>query len=123
MADPAASGESGAYVFKPHERPFMPGSPASPDHPAPRKFGYLLIGLYLAIIAGFQNGLLIANLTVLQGHLDLTPVDTGWVTVAYNMTNACMSILLYKSRQQRSEEVRGGKRCVSTGKSRWSPTH
>ncbi|SNS64904.1 MFS transporter [Sphingopyxis indica] len=100
MADPAASGESGAYVFKPHERPFMPGSPASPDHPAPRKFGYLLIGLYLAIIAGFQNGLLIANLTVLQGHLDLTPVDTGWVTVAYNMTNACMSILLYKSRQQ-----------------------
>src|SRR3546814_5171171 len=75
MADPAASGESGAYVFKPHERPFMPGSPASPDHPAPRKFGYLLIGLYLAIIAGFQNGLLIANLTVLPGHLDLTPVD------------------------------------------------
>lgn len=90
----------GGYVFKPHERPFMPGSPASPDHPVLRKVGYLLIGLYLAIVGGFQNGLLLANLTAMQGHLGLTPVDSGWVTVAYNMTNACMSILLYKSRQQ-----------------------
>ena len=101
MADhaaPAAAG--GAYVFKPHERPIMPGSPASPDHPVGRKIGYFVIGLYLAIVGGFQNGLLIANLTVLQGHLDLTPADAGWVTVSYNMTNACMSILLYKSRQQ-----------------------
>lgn len=32
--------------------------------------------------------------------MDLTPAEGGWVTVAYNMTNACMSILLYKSRQQ-----------------------
>ncbi|KAB2849912.1 MAG: MFS transporter, partial [Sphingopyxis terrae] len=77
-----------------------PGSPASPDHPVGRKIGYFVIGLYLAIVGGFQNGLLIANLTVLQGHLDLTPADAGWVTVSYNMTNACMSILLYKSRQQ-----------------------
>src|SRR3546814_4967391 len=98
MADPAAPATG--YVFKPHERPFMPGSPASPDHPVRRKIFYFLIGLYLAIVGGFQNGLLVANLTAMQGHLDLTPVDAGWVTVAYNMTNACMSILLYKSRQQ-----------------------
>ena len=88
------------YVFKPHERPFMPGSPASPDHPRARKIGYLLIGIYLAIIGGMTNGMLIANLTAIQGHMDLTPAEGGWVTVAYNMTNACMSILLYKSRQQ-----------------------
>jgi len=101
VADPAApAAAGGAYVFKPHERPIMPGSPASPDHPVGRKIGYFVIGLYLAIVGGFQNGLLIANLTVLQGHLDLTPADAGWVTVSYNMTNACMSILLYKSRQQ-----------------------
>ncbi|KAB2856331.1 MAG: MFS transporter, partial [Sphingopyxis terrae] len=90
MADPAApAAAGGAYVFKPHERPIMPGSPASPDHPVGRKVGYFVIGLYLAIVGGFQNGLLIANLTVLQGHLDLTPADAGWVTVSYNMTNAC----------------------------------
>ncbi|WP_374524820.1 MFS transporter [Sphingopyxis sp.] len=97
---PPAAAASGEYVFKPHERPFMPGSPASPDHPVLRKVGYFLIGVYLAIIGGFTNGLLIANLTGLQGHMDLTPAEGGWVTVAYNMTNACMSILLYKSRQQ-----------------------
>lgn len=90
----------GEYVFKPHERPFIPGSPASPDHPTLRKVGYFLIGVYLAIVGGFTNGLLIANLTTLQGHMNLTPAEGGWVTVAYNMTNACMSILLYKSRQQ-----------------------
>lgn len=97
---PPTAARPGEYVFKPHERPFMPGSPASPDHPTLRKVGYFLIGVYLAIIGGFTNGLLIANLTTIQGHMDLTPAEGGWVTVAYNMTNACMSILLYKSRQQ-----------------------
>ena len=91
---------AGGYVFKPHERPIMPGSPANPDHPSRRKLGYLLIGLYLAIVGGFQNGLLLANITALQGHLDLTPVEAGWVTATYSMTNACMSILLFKVRQE-----------------------
>jgi hypothetical protein len=78
----------------------MPGSPANPDHPVRRKVAYFLIGLYLAIVGGFQNGLLLANLTALQGHLDLTPVESGWVTATFSMTNACMSILLYKMRQE-----------------------
>ena len=95
-----AARPSGGYVFKPHERPILAGSPATPDHPAERKAGYLLIGVYLAVLGGLQNGLLLANLPVLQGHLALTPVESGWVTVAYNMTNACMSILLFKLRQQ-----------------------
>jgi hypothetical protein len=89
-----------SYVFKPHERPFMEGSPATPDHPPTRKLAYFLIGIYIAMAGGFQNGLLLANLTGLQGHLDLTPVESGWVTAAYSMTNACMAILLFKSRQQ-----------------------
>ena len=61
VADPAApAAAGGAYVFKPHERPIMPGSPASPDHPVGRKIGYFVIGLYLAIVGGFQNGLLLS---------------------------------------------------------------
>src|SRR3546814_14502379 len=96
MADPAAPATG--YVFKPHERPFMPGSPASPDHPVRRKIFYFLIGLYLAIVGGFQNGLLVANLTAMQGHLDLTPVD-------------------------RSDERRVGKEGVVTCRYRWSQTN
>ena len=78
----------------------MPGSPASPDHPLGRQIAYILIGIYIGLTAGLQNGLLLANLTTLQGNLGLTPVESGWITVAYSMTNACASILLFKARQQ-----------------------
>ena len=96
----AKSAAPAPYVFKPHERPFMPGSPASPDHPTRRRVFYFLIGVFLAIVSGFQNGLLIANLATLQGNMALTPSEAGWVTVAYNMTNACMSILMFKARRE-----------------------
>lgn len=95
-----AGAPAGEYVFKPHERPFLAGTPATPSHPAARRVAYLVIGIFLGLVSGFQNGLLLANLTNLQGHLALTPVETGWVTAAYSMTNACMSILLFKMRQQ-----------------------
>ncbi len=100
MTDRPAATQAAGYVFKPHERPFMPGSPASPDHPLRRRIAYFLIGIFIALTGGFQNGLLIANLTTLQGSLALTPAESGWITVAYNMTNACMSMLLYKARRE-----------------------
>ena len=91
---------SNEYQFKPHEQPFMVGSPATPDHPTRRKVFYLLIGIFIGITASFQNGLLVANLTQIQGEMGLTPVEGGWISVAYNMTNACITVLLYKIRQQ-----------------------
>lgn len=91
---------SNEYQFKPHEQPFMVGSPATPDHPTRRKVFYLLIGIFIGITASFQNGLLVANLTQTQGEMGLTPVEGGWISVAYNMTNACITVLLYKIRQQ-----------------------
>ena len=91
---------SNEYQFKPHEQPFMVGSPATPDHPTRRKVFYLLIGIFIGITASFQNGLLVANLTQIQGEMGLTPIEGGWISVAYNMTNACITVLLYKIRQQ-----------------------
>jgi len=88
------------YQFKPHEQPFMVGSPANPDHPSLRKVLYLLIGILVGLIAGFQNGLLVVNLPNIQGSLGLTPAEGGWISVTYNMTNACITVLLYKIRQQ-----------------------
>jgi len=88
------------YQFKPHEQPLMVGSPANPDHPVRRKVLYLLIGIVIGLTASFQNGLLVANLTHIQGELGLTPVEGGWISVAYNMTNVCITVLLYKIRQQ-----------------------
>jgi hypothetical protein len=71
-----------SYVFEAHERPFMAGSPATPQHSSVRRIGYFLIGIYIALAGGLQNGLLLANLTDLQSSLALTPVEAGWVTAA-----------------------------------------
>lgn len=78
----------------------MVGSPANPDHPTRRKLCYLMIGIFIGITASFQNGLLVANLSQIQGEMGLTPVEGGWISVSYNMTNACITVLLYKIRQQ-----------------------
>lgn len=78
----------------------MPGSPASPEHPTYRMVIYAMIGLFLATVSGLQNGLLVANLAALQGGLEMTPSETGWLTVAYSATNACASMLLLKVRRE-----------------------
>ncbi len=91
---------SAPYEFQPHERPMMPGSPATPDHPTRRRIAYFAIGLLLSMSGGFLNGLLAANLPQIQGALGLTNVEGGWLTAVYSMTNVCMSLLLIKFRQQ-----------------------
>lgn len=92
--------QSSTYTFKPHERPFMPGSPASPEQPAGRRVAYLVIGLLLGLTGGLQNGLLMANLPQIQGALGLSVTEGGWILAAYYMTNACMSMLMFKVRRQ-----------------------
>ena len=88
------------YEFKPHERPFLPGSPATPDHPMGRRIAYAAIGVLLGLTGGLSNGLLLANLPQIQGSLGLSPVEGGWLSAIYSMTSVCMSMLLIKFRQQ-----------------------
>lgn len=64
----------GGYRFKPHELPILPGSPANPDHPTGRKIVHLLIGVFLGLVGGAQNGFLLANTAAFQGEMALTPV-------------------------------------------------
>ena len=91
--------QSGGYTFKPHEMPFMPGSPASPDHPPQRRLAYLVIGTLLSLVSGFQNGVLSAVLPQLRGDLALDLQQGGWIQAAYFMSYACMSILFFKIRK------------------------
>ena len=92
-------GTSG-YAFKPHEMPILPGSPANPDHPTARKIAYLVIGVFLGLVGGAQNGFLLANTAALQGDMALTPVEAGWISVAFYATYTCMSMLLFRVRQE-----------------------
>ncbi|GAA4010346.1 MFS transporter [Sphingomonas humi] len=88
------------YTFRAHELPLIPGSPATPDHPAGRRVVYLVIGLFLGLVGGAQNGFLLANTAALQAAMALTPVEAGWLSVAFYSTYACMSMLLLRMRQE-----------------------
>src|SRR3546814_17153259 len=70
---------------------------------------------WTAVIIGFCGVLVMAQPT--PGQFPATGVA---VAVAAAISVATVSILL---RQIRSEERRVGKECVSTCRSRWSPSH
>ncbi|GEN98686.1 MFS transporter [Novosphingobium sediminis] len=92
--------EAAPYVFKPHERPTLPGSPANPEHPAWRRRGYFAIGALVGITGGLGNALTLVNLNFAQGSLGLYSDEATWLTAAYFMTNVPSNLLLVKYRQQ-----------------------
>jgi MFS family permease len=92
--------EAAPYVFKPHERPTLPGSPANPDHPDRRRKGYFAIGILVGITGGLGNALVTVNLNFAQGTLGLNTNESAWLTAAYFMTNVTANLLLVKYRQQ-----------------------
>jgi MFS family permease len=88
------------WTFAPHERPAIPGSPGSPEHPVGRRFWYGAVGVLVGITGGLGNALVSVNTTVLQGSLGLDPAEIAWLPIAYVMTNASINLLLIKFRQQ-----------------------
>ena len=91
---------TGAYQFKAHEQPFVPGSPYSPEHPPGRMIAYGLVGVLAGITGGLGNALVTANLPFFQGTLGLTAEEAAWIPAAYVMTNVCANLVLVKFRQQ-----------------------
>lgn len=87
-------------TLKPHERPTLPGSPATPDHTAWLRLQYALTGVLVALVGSLGNAAVTANLSNLQGSLGITPSEAAWLPVVFVMTNACMNLILFKFRQQ-----------------------
>ncbi len=88
------------WEFAEHEKPQIPGSPGSPDHPLARKIGYAAIGVLLGLTGGLGNSLISANTYTLQGALGLDPAEIAWLPTVYVMTNVSINLLLIKFRQQ-----------------------
>jgi MFS family permease len=88
------------WTFAEHERPALPGSPASPEHPVARRTAYAAIGTLLGITGGLGTALVSVNSTALQGSLGLDPAEIAWLPTAYVMTNVSVNLLLIKFRQQ-----------------------
>lgn len=86
--------------WAPHEKPFLPGSPAAIAHAWPRRVAYALVAILVGITGGLGSALVIANLPVLQGQLGLTPAEGAWLPAAYVMVNVTANLLVFKFRQQ-----------------------
>jgi MFS family permease len=84
----------------PHERPMLPGSPATPDHPAASRLAYAGIGLLVTATGSIGSAMITANTQQLAGALGASIVEAAWLPVVFVMTNACMNMLLIKFRQQ-----------------------
>jgi len=87
-------------TWAPHERPTMPGSPATPEHPALRRAGYGVIGVLLGLTGGLGTAFISINLPSLQGALGIYAKEAAWLPVVYVMTNVSANLLLVKFRQQ-----------------------
>ena len=87
-------------TLKPHERPMMAGSPASPDKSTTLRLAYLTIGILVTLTGNLGNAVVSANIQSLQGALGVTATEAAWLPVVYVMTNACMNLILIKFRMQ-----------------------
>lgn len=87
-------------TLKPHERPALPGSPATPDHPLPWRLAYGFVGVLVALTGSLGNAAVTADLPQLAGALGVTTTEAAWLPVVFVMTNACMNLLLVKFRMQ-----------------------
>ena len=88
------------WTFAPHERPALPGSPASPEHAPKVRLAYGATAVLVGLTGGLGTALISVNTTTLQGSLGFDPTEIAWLPTVYVMTNASMNLLLIKFRQQ-----------------------
>lgn len=89
------------WSFAPHERPTMPGSPASPDHEMRLRIIYGSVGILIGLTGGLGTALISVNTVQLQGAaLGRGSAEIAWLLTVYVMTNASINLLLIKFRQQ-----------------------
>jgi MFS family permease len=87
-------------TLKPHERPMLPGSPATPDHSTPYRLAYAAVGMLVTATGSVGSAMISANTQQLAGALGASVVEAAWLPVVFVMTNACMNLLLIKFRMQ-----------------------
>lgn len=86
--------------WTPEERPLLSGTPASVLHSRPKRLAYLLIGVFISITAMLNNGLITANLPLLQGEYGLTSTQAAWLPAMYVIANVSSNLIIFKARQQ-----------------------
>lgn len=83
-----------------HEKPSMPGSPASLVHSMPVRIAYACVAVLIGLTGGLGAGLVSANLSAIAGQLGLTTAEATWLPASYVMVNVTANLLVFKFRQQ-----------------------
>ncbi|MET0247328.1 MAG: MFS transporter [Sphingomonas sp.] len=92
--------ESYVATLKPHERPTLAGSPATPDHPLRVRLAYAAVGTLVTLTGGLGAAVILANQQSLAGSYGVTQAEAAWAPVLFVMTNATANLLLVRFRQQ-----------------------
>lgn len=82
------------------EKPMLPGSPSTPQHPSHKRIAFGIIGLLISITGALSNALVTANITNLQGVFGAYSNEIAWLPAVYVMGNISINLLLVKFRQQ-----------------------
>ena len=83
-----------------HEKPSMPGSPASLVHSVPVRIAYACVAVLIGLTGGLGAGLVSANLSAIAGQLGLTTAEATWLPASYVMVSVTANLLVFKFRQQ-----------------------
>lgn len=83
-----------------HEKPSMPGSPASLVHSMPVRIAYACVAVLIGLTGGLGAGLVSANLSAIAGQLGLTTAEATWLPASYVMVSVTANLLVFKFRQQ-----------------------
>lgn len=90
----------GPREWAPGEKPMLPGSPSTPQHPNHKRIAFCIVGLLISITGALSNALVTANLTNLQGVFGAYSNEIAWLPAVYVMGNISINLLLVKFRQQ-----------------------
>ena len=87
-------------TLQPHERPMIPGSPATPDKSLPLCLAFAGVGILVTLTGSLGNAVVTTNIQSLAGDLGVTTNEAAWLPVMFVMFNACMNLILIKFRMQ-----------------------
>ena len=88
------------YHFLPTERPLIPGSAATPEHPFGRKLGYVCIAMLLVLTGTFGNALVTVNVPNLSGSFGGYVTEVSWFPAIYVAFAVTANLALVKARIQ-----------------------
>jgi hypothetical protein len=88
------------YHFLPTERPLIPGSAATPEHPFKRKVGYVLIAMLLVLTGNFGNAMVTVHVPNLSGALGGYVTEISWFPAIFVAFAVTANLALVKARIQ-----------------------